>query len=367
MLEIDVTRRLGAFTLDARFRAGPGITSLFGRSGSGKTSLVSLLAGLARPDRGRIVIDERVLFDSEMHIDVPAERRQVGYVFQEPRLFPHMSVRGNLRYGMGRAGRNGDPAPEFAAVVELLGLGAMLHRRPATLSGGEKQRVAIGRALLSGPRVLLMDEPLASLDGDRKAEILPYIENLREATRVPIVYVSHAIEEVVRLADTMVVLSDGAVMASGPVEAVMARLDLRPYTGRYEAGAVLPVEVASQDGADGLTELRFGGGSLWVPAVDLAPGTRFRVRVRAHDVSLDLVRPERTSVLNVFAGIVKEIEPGQGAQADVLVDVGVLLVARLTRRAVSQLALHPGVSVFASVKAVVVDRRPGAPLPHAGA
>src|SRR3954467_3345664 len=216
MIEIAVHHRLGAFALDAAFASEGGLTALFGRSGSGKTSLVNIIAGLIRPERGRVVVNRETLTDTERGLFVPPKKRRVGYVFQEGRLFPHMTVRQNLLYGRWFAPRkireSGRPG-EIDHVIELLGIGGLLGRRPANLSGGEKQRVAIGRALLARPRLLVMDEPLAALDEARKAEILPYIERLRDTAGVPIVYVSHAIAEVARLATTLVVLSEGQVAA----------------------------------------------------------------------------------------------------------------------------------------------------------
>ncbi len=230
MLDLDVERSLGRFHLRARLQAGAGVTALFGRSGAGKSMLTHVIAGLLRPDRGRVSVSGETLYDSERGIDVPAHRRRVGYVFQDGRLLPHLTVRHNLLYG--RLFRRGDGGfVDLHQVVDLLGLEYLLERRPAHLSGGEKQRVAIGRALLANPRLLLMDEPLAALDVHRKGEILQYVERLRDEVKIPIVYVSHAIEEVVRLADTVVVLSDGEVKAVGPVDEVMGRLDLRRLPG----------------------------------------------------------------------------------------------------------------------------------------
>src|SRR3954469_16902882 len=290
MLEVNVERRLGSFRLAASFIAGAGITALFGRSGSGKTSLVNALAGLLKPDNGRISLDGIVLYDRAASIDVPPQRRRIGYVFQDARLFPHLTVRRNLLYG--RWFRRPEPgAPSLEEVVDLLGIAPLLARRPGALSGGEKQRVAIGRALLASPRLLLMDEPLAALDAARKSEILPYIERLRRETGLPIVYVSHAIDEVARLADHVAVMSEGRIAAFGPVEEVMSRLDLRPMTGRYEAGSVINASVAAHDTLYGLTELRFAGGSITVPGTDLALGSSVRVRIRDRDVSVARDKP----------------------------------------------------------------------------
>ncbi|HEV3176608.1 MAG TPA: molybdenum ABC transporter ATP-binding protein [Stellaceae bacterium] len=366
MIEVDVQKRLGAFELAAQFTApSTGITALFGRSGAGKTTLVNALAGLIRPDRGRIAIDDEILFSAADGIDRPPERRRLGYVFQEGRLFPHYSVRGNLGYGMPR-GQPRDPTLSFEAVVELLRLEPLLRRRPHDLSGGEKQRAAIGRALLADPRLLLMDEPLASLDLAHRAEILPFIEELRDRLHIPIVYVSHAMEEVVRLADTLVLMSEGRVAAVGTVEDLTSRLDLRPLTGRFEAGAVIRASVAGSDLVFGLTELSFPGGRLRVPHLGLPLGTPVRARIRARDVALALEHPQGLSILNVFAGRVVEIAADQGPMVDVRVDIGkpdrpVVLWARITRRSTHDLRLEVGKSLHALVKSVALDRQSFSP------
>jgi molybdate transport system ATP-binding protein len=355
-LTVDVRARRGGFALDVRFEAGPGVTTLFGRSGAGKTSVVDMVAGLLRPESGRIAVDGRVLFDRAARIDLPARARRIGYVFQESRLFPHLSVRRNLLYGRWFAPR-GEPGLAFGQAVDLLGLGALLRRRPDGLSGGEKQRVAIGRALLANPRILLMDEPLASLDEARKAEILPYIERLRDGLRVPILYVSHSMPEVTRLADTLVLLSDGKVAAAGPVPELMGRLDLHPLTGRYEAGAVIEAGVVGIDPAYGLAALDFDRGRLFVPASGLAAGARVRVRIRARDVALALGRPAGISVLNAVEGVVAELRREPGPFAEVRVAAGrSSLVARITRRSLDELGLVEGKPVVALIKAIALDR-----------
>jgi molybdate transport system ATP-binding protein len=357
MIEIAIERRLGDFRLAAAFTSdGTGITALFGRSGSGKTSLVNIIAGLLRPDRGTIRIGGDILFSSDRRIDLPPERRRIGYVFQDGRLFPHLSVRSNLNYGVRGRGEIG-----FEAVVELLGIGHLLTRRPRDLSGGEKQRVAIGRALLSNPRLLLMDEPLASLDAPRKAQILPFVERLRDELKIPIIYVSHAMDEIIRLADTLVLLSEGSVAAVGSVAALTSRLDLRPLTGRYEAGAVIEATVARTDASDGLSELAFPGGKIVVPRVDLPGGTPVRARIRARDVSLALSVPQDISILNIFPGKIVEIADETAAQIDVRLDIGtalapVALWARVTARSIRSLGLAPGMRIVALVKAVALDR-----------
>ncbi len=351
-IAVDVSLRRGDFALEAAFAAGPGLTALFGRSGSGKTTLIDLVAGLARPDRGRIAAGGQVLVDTAARVFLPPHRRRIGVVFQDARLFPHLSVRQNLAYGRVFARRRHDPA-QFAAVVGMLGIGALLDRRPAGLSGGERQRVAIGRALLAEPRLLLMDEPLAALDEARKAEILPYIERLRDEAGVPVVYVSHSIAEVARLAGTIVVLEEGRVAAAGPAEAILRRADLIPLHG--EPGALLAMEVAGADPASGLVRLTGQAGQLLVPDLAHPPGTRVRVRVPARDVLVALDPPQGLSARNVLPGRIAALNP---AETGVLVEIdcnGAILAARLTAAAVRDLALVPGREVVAIVKSAAID------------
>jgi len=370
MLEVDAEQQLGAFRLDIHLRApSRGVTALFGRSGSGKTSLITMLAGLSRPARGRIAIDDTVLFDSGAGINVPPERRRLGYVFQEDRLFPHLSVRSNLLYGHRRAPAR-DRTAALPEIVELLGIGHLLERRPARLSGGEKQRVAIGRALLAHPRLLLMDEPLASLDAARKEEILPFIERLRDRLQLPIVYVTHDLQEIVRLADTVALLADGRVAALGTVDEILGRADLRSLTGRHEAGALLRASVESHDERFGLTHLAFAGGRLRTSRLDLPIGTPVRVNIRARDVSIALSAPADISILNVLPARIVEIVANDGANTDLklaLADGGQAAIwARLTARSVHDLQLAAGRDVFALIKAVAIDRQSLGGLPADG-
>ena len=356
MLEVDVAVRRDDFHIEAAFTSDAPIVAFFGRSGSGKTTLVNAIAGAVRPERGRIVIGGRVLFDSANGIDLPPEHRRVGYVFQDALLFPHMSVRANLDYGEALT-PTAERVIDRNRVLALLGLQSLLERRPATLSGGERQRVAIGRALLTSPRVLLLDEPLASLDGARKSEILAYIEILRDELHLPIVYVSHALEEVTRLADRVVIISDGHVAAEGPAAQVLSRPELGPLTGRFEGGAVIEARVASHDPRYELTTLTFAGGQLVVPNLDALPGERVRVRIRARDVSLALERPRGVSIQNVLPATVRSLGAEFGAIVDVSLDAGgVPLRARITRKAAEELGLTAGLQVHALVKAVSIDR-----------
>jgi molybdate transport system ATP-binding protein len=292
---------------------------------------------------------------------VPSHKRRIGYVFQEARLFPHLTVKHNLLYGRWFTPKDARHV-SLDEVVDLLGLKDLLERGTAQLSGGEKQRVAIGRALLCSPRLLLMDEPLASLDDARKSELLPFIERLRDDARVPIVYVSHAVPEVVRLATTLVLLSDGRVVATGPTAEVLGRLDLFPITGPIEAGAVIEGAVEAHDEHAELTHVRSRAGLFRVPRLDLAPGTRVRMRVRARDVIIAVAPPQGLSALNVLPGKVVEVGPLQGPVADIALDCGgERLLAELTRQSVEVLQLAPGRDVFALVKSVTFDQVSGFP------
>ncbi len=358
MLEVDIEHRLADFALDIHFRAGRGLTALFGRSGAGKTSVVNAVAGLLRPRRGRIVIDGLALLDTERGICVPTHLRRVGYVFQEGRLFPHLTVRQNLVFGRWFAPARERRAANLDDVVDLLGIASLLDRRPGRLSGGEKQRVAIGRALLASPRLLLMDEPLASLDARRKDEILPYLERLRDEASVPIVYVSHSIAEVTRLATTIVLMSAGQVHAVGPVPEVMGRAELYPLTGRFEAGAVLGVRITAHDPRWNLTQLTGDFGKLTVPHLDAPVGTALRVRIRARDVILALARPTGISALNVLAAEVERLVPIEEGALEVQLRLGAgRLLARVTRLSGEALGLAVGRQVFAVIKTVAIDRR----------
>jgi len=349
--------RLGRIALEVDFEAPPGITALFGRSGAGKTSIVNAVAGLLRPEVGRVVADGTVLLDTAAGTALPVHRRRIGYVFQEGRLFPHLTTRQNLAYGRWFAGRRAGTR-DSAHVVRLLGLEGLLDRRPARLSGGEKQRVAIGRALLSAPRLLLMDEPLASLDDARKEEILPYLERLRDETRIPILYVSHSVSEIARLATTVVVISEGRSLRSGSATDILSDPEAVPMLGVREAGAVLSARVVAHDPLDDLTELAISAGRLFLPGIDAPPGARVRIRIEAQDIILADRRPEGTSALNVLPVTVTAIHEGFGPGAAVGLQAGSdRLIARITRRSVRALGLAPGVSCFAMVKSTSVARR----------
>jgi len=355
MLDLRLTHHFADFTLDAAFSAPAGVTALFGRSGSGKTTIVNALAGLLKPDAGRITMDETILFDSTQKICVRPHQRRIGYVFQDARLFPHLNVRQNLGYGRWFA--RGEPSSvEVQRIIDLLGLGPLLQRRPGDLSGGEKQRVALGRAILSKPRFLLMDEPLAALDAPRKAEILTYLERLRDETNLPILYVSHAVAEVARLATTVVLIENGRVQAAGPVAEILSDPATAPALGLREAGAILMARVEAHED-DGLSRLQSQAGPVWVPHLNAAPGASIRLRILAQDVLLATKRPTDISALNVLDATVRAVRLGDGPGALVQLQAGdSRLLARITARSARALDLQPGKPVFAILKAVSVAR-----------
>ena len=359
MLQVAVRHGFPGFELDVAFEAPGGVTALFGPSGSGKSTVLAAVAGLLRPRWGQVALDGVALLDTDARVDVAAERRRCGIVFQEARLFPHLSVEGNLRYGLRRAPR-GAPRkaeePGFEEVVALLGVGALLGRRPRELSGGERQRVGLGRALLSRPRLLLMDEPLAALDAARKAEILPFLERLRDGGGPPVLYVTHALDEVDRLADTLVLIEAGRVQAVGTVQALSARTDVPALAGRRDAGAVVACVVEGHDAGRGLTALAFAGGQLLVPLRAEPAGARLRLRLRARDVALATEAPRGISTHNVLACTVERIAPAGAHETFVTVRVGgTAMLARVTRDAVARLGLVPGGAAYALVKSTAFD------------
>lgn len=354
-LSVDIRHRQGGQTYEVAFEAPGGVTALFGQSGTGKTTVVNAVAGLLRPDEGRIELAGRALFDAGARVNVPIHKRRLGYVFQDGRLFPHLSVEQNLTYGQ-RFAPQGGTSPALLDVCDMLGIMPLLSRRPGALSGGEKQRVAIGRALLSRPRMLLMDEPLAALDDARKAEILPYLERLRDHTDIPILYVSHSVSEIARLATTVVVLENGRVARSGTAEAVLSDPGAVRQLGLREAGAVLPATVARHHD-DGLSELSVSGGSLFLPQVPQAVGTHTRVRILAQDVMLSLDAPRNVSALNILPAQILEVKTGDGPGVIVQLQCGQdRLLARVTRRSMAAMNLKPDMRVHAVVKSVSIAR-----------
>jgi molybdate transport system ATP-binding protein len=356
MIDVDVHLARGAFRLDVAFAAEGGIVALFGPSGSGKSTVIGLLAGLLRPDAGHVRVGGATLVDTRAGVFVPSHRRRVGVVFQDPRLFPHLTVRQNLLYGRWFAPPDARGVA-FDPVVETLGIGPLLGRRPRSLSGGEKQRVAFGRAVLAAPRLLLMDEPLAALDAARKREMLPLVERLRDAFGIPIVYVSHAADEVARLADRVVMLDGGRVSAIGtPAETLRGATEPE---NRFAVMSVLAGVTGTPDEAGGLTPVLHPAGVIWTAGLRPA-GRAARVIVRGTDVALSLSPPVDLSVQTGLAGTVGEVRPAPGPYAlvDVALDGGDVLASVVTRRAVERLALRAGTRVHALVKSAALDDGP---------
>lgn len=359
MLSVDIAITQGDFSLATAFQSRGGVTALFGASGSGKSTIVRAIAGLTRPVSGRIAIGERVLFDAATGVNLPTHARHIGLVFQESRLFPHLTVQSNLTYSHW-AGRR--KAGKFNEIIELLGIKHLLSRYPVTLSGGERQRVAIGRALLSSPEILLMDEPLASLDGPRKAEILPFLDRLKREAGLPILYVSHSLEEVTRLADHLVVLSRGRMLAEGPIGEVMQHPEMSGVFGPMDMGVLLEATIARHDGAYGLTLLKINGHEFAVPRMTGEVGTPARLRILARDVALSLTRPQDTSVQNALDGKIVEITDISESYHIVRVELGhgpagIFLNAQVTRKSVNLLGLKPGLEVWCAIKGVATEPR----------
>ncbi|MDB6082357.1 MAG: molybdate transporter ATP-binding protein [Gammaproteobacteria bacterium] len=352
MLAVAAEIRRGTFVLNVRFELPtPGVVALFGRSGCGKSTVVNIIAGLLAPNFGRVVLDGTVLLDTARRVDVPAERRHIGYVFQDTRLFPHLGVAANLRYGEKRA--LGTPYVSLDAVVALLDLGPLMDRRTHQLSGGERQRVAIGRALLTQPQLLLLDEPLAALDEARREEVLPYLETLRDHLSIPMVYVTHDFGEVLRLATHIVLMQAGMVIAQGEIGEMSLDPHLRSIIGPDEVGAVIDGVVLGIDPASNLTRVRVGDGELNVQAENLRAGTALRVQLLARDIIVSTRAPEYLSVRNNIAGVVTGIH-GDDADSDlVIIDIGgAQILARITKAATRALSLRPGMKAWALVKSV---------------
>lgn len=358
MMRVEAKLSRGAFALDVSFVHERGVTALFGRSGCGKTTTIGVIAGLLRPKHGRVEIGGDVLLDTELGIDVPSHRRRVGVVYQDAQLFPHMTVGQNLGFGRWFAGqRVGDV--DTKPIIETLGIGHLLERRTAGLSGGERQRVAIGRALLAGPRVLLLDEPLASLDRERKQEILPLIEEVAARWDIPVIYVSHALGEVASLATQVVILDEGKVTAAGAPEDVLSGRG-GAERDRFGVVSVIAGSLGDHDAQHGLTPLIHNAGTLFLASRLGPPGRRMRVVVRATDVALATQRPRSLSIRNVLEGTITEILAGEGPSvlASIALDGGGRLTASLTRLAVDELGLDRGDRVYALIKTAAIDERP---------
>ena len=358
MLQVSAKKTRGPFALDAQFELPtPGVVALFGRSGCGKTTLVNIIAGLLEADRGRIALDDVVLLDTERRIHVPPERRRMGYVFQDARLFPHLKVAANLRYALKRAA-----VPSFVTlnrVVDLLNLGPLMDRRTHALSGGERQRVAIGRALLSQPALLLLDEPLASLEASRREEVLPYLETLRDQLAIPMVYVSHNFDEVLRLATHLVLMESGRTTAQGNLGEMSLNPAIRAIIGPDAVGAIVDGTVLGVDAASGLTRVRVGQGELKINCGACATGSRMRVQLLARDLIVATHPAQQLSVRNSLEGVVKSISDDVDDSDLIEIDIGgTLIMARITKAATRELQLAAGLRVWALVKTASLRPHP---------
>ncbi len=341
----------GSFKLDADLSLpGSGISVLFGDSGSGKTTLLRCMAGLERPQHGFFGINGKIWQDSDKNLFVPAHQRCLGYVFQEANLFPHLSVNGNLQFGLKRIATQQSNGTILNEVVELLGIGNLLDRKPDRLSGGERQRVAIARALVLNPAILLMDEPLASLDLKRKQEVLPYLLKLQQEFAIPIVYVTHSRQEVMQLADYLVILENGHVQADGVLTDMLGRLDL-PLAQDKDAASVWQGTISGHDNEFQLSNVEFNGVSLSLPNIDAGYGTRLRVQIHARDVSLSLEAPSQTSILNVLPATITGLADDQSGHTIVRLTCGQeTLLAHITRKSSQLLGLRADLPVFAQIK-----------------
>jgi len=364
MLELAAKKNRGNFALDARFELPtPGVVALFGRSGCGKSTVVNVIAGLLDADQGRVVLDDAVLLDTERQINVTPERRRIGYVFQDARLFPHMNVAANLRYAEKRA-----PAQRyvsFDAVAGMLDLDPLMQRRTHQLSGGERQRVAIGRALLSQPRLLLLDEPLASLDAARREEVLPYLETLRDQLAIPMVYVSHNFDEILRLATYVVLMEAGKTIAQGGVGEMSLNANLRAIIGADSVGAIVDGAALGLDAVSGLMRVQVGSCELKVQPVAAAAGVKLRVQLLARDLIVATREPQHVSVRNVLTGVVRAVTGDDPGSDLVAIDIGeTLIMARVTKAATRELGLAPSLPVWVLVKAVSLRAYPRAGWPR---
>ena len=358
MLQVAAQKRRGAFALDAQFELPtPGVAALFGRSGCGKSTLVNVIAGLLKADSGWVALDDAVLLDTALRIDVLPERRRIGYVFQDARLFPHLSVAANLRYGQRRA-----QVPSFVGidlVADLLDLGALMSRRTHQLSGGERQRVAIGRALLSQPNLLLLDEPLASLDASRREEVLPYLETLRDQLSIPMVYVSHDFDEVLRLATHLVLMESGKTIAQGNLSEMSLNPGVRAIIGADAVGAIVEGTVLGRDPASGLLRVQVGHGELKVHLGKAANGAKLRVQLLARDLIVATQAPQHLSVRNSLSGAVTAVMSDDEDSDLIGIDIGgTIIMARVTKAATRELGLAPGLPVWALVKTVSLRPHP---------
>ncbi len=355
-LSVGLQKRLGEFSLDVAFSMPAGITALFGPSGSGKTTIANLIAGIDRPDSGHIAFGERIFFDAAQDISLPARQRRVGYVFQDGLLFPHLRVAANLKYGTPKTPQDG----ALDQIVERLGIRPLLDRFPRELSGGERQRVAIGRALLAEPEILLLDEPLSGIDPGRREAFLPYLELLPQMLPIPILYISHRLEEILRLAERAVLIAEGRIRAEGTLVEVVNAKAFREFTGAYDAGVVLAAKVGRS--GEGLSDLVVPGGTLKTAEKGLKAGQDVRIRILGRDVAVALERPGKSSVLNVLRCEVLGLDITDGeavvelALREAAAPDAARLVARITGKSAAELGLEAGQTVYAMIKAVALSR-----------
>ena len=359
MLEVQLRKNLDSFPLDITFEAKPGITAIFGPSGAGKSMLAKMLAGLEKPESGIIRLNGKDLYHKEAgrlaKTNLPPHKRKTGFVFQDHHLFPHYSVLGNLKYGMPGKSKS-RTGPNLQEVIRFLGIETLLTRKPASLSGGERQRVAIGRALLSAPDILIMDEPLSSLDDNRKGEVLTLIEKIRDQFDQPILYISHSMQEVMRLAHTVLLIDKGSVLACGPTAETLSRHELYPFTGGADAGTVLDATVREHDEKYSLSTLETGIGKITLPKIaGTEIGNSLRIHIRARDIALSIDDINHISILNRFNGKIANIIPSGPGMVDVEIDMDQTLTARITRKSLEQLKLEVGSPVWALVKSVTVN------------
>lgn len=351
-LQIRVKHQFASFDLDVDIQTEGGVTALFGVSGSGKSTLVNAIAGLLKPDEGLIQVNGQTLFDRESGVNLAVHQRRVGYIFQDSRLFPHMSVKNNLRYSRWFGGRKSS-RQQFKHLMELLNIGHLLERMPAGLSGGERQRVAIGRACLSDPAFLLADEPLAALDIERKQEILPYFERLRDELGLPIVYVSHSIDEVMRLANSVAMLEQGRCVAQGPIDQVLA--DIRLANTQTKPAGALWMATVVRHHDDGVTEVMVGQQRLYLPSMQSLQADSIRLKINAEDVLLSASPVEETSALNCLTGVVSSVLPMAGGRALVVLNTAAgPLNAAITNRSVNRLKIETGQTIYALLKSVAI-------------
>ncbi|ADD68405.1 molybdate ABC transporter, ATPase subunit [Denitrovibrio acetiphilus DSM 12809] len=353
MLEFRAIKKHIGFTLDASFVCDSGmVTTLFGKSGSGKTSIINMIAGLQTPDEGRISVGSKLLFDSYQRINIPTPKRHAGYIFQDGRLFPHMTVKSNLRYGLRNESTSTE---EFTQIIDLLGISELLERRPHKLSGGEKQRVAIGRALLSSPDFMLMDEPLSALDTARKQELIPFIGRMVEKFHMPVVYVTHSLDELLALGDNVVLMDDGNCVDSGSVEDVVSKPENMSTLGLTGRVTVLRAEAVGAHETSSI--IRLENKKLLIPTSQYKKGTKLRVTLHSEDVTLSVQKPTGLSSRNIIKGTIQEISVTPDGAMSVKIDIGVTIYATVTQEAVNELALSAGTPVYIIVKTIAMSRQ----------